>query len=110
MHVLFKENNFSRNFVIEKRHPLVKDGKSDVFIEEPLCSLNVTLIIEIENLEKYEEADFREHLSTLMESGLKIASGNILSYKNIIIRKIDEDNPDDTKKLLAKLNIWLFYS
>ena len=101
---LFKPTQFSRNYVIEKRHPLIKDGKSDAFIEEPLCSLNATLLIELNNLEKYEEDDFKNKLSKLMKSGMKIASGIIWSYKRIYIKNIDEDDPDDLKRILAKLN------
>jgi len=101
---LFKENKFSRNCVIEKRHPLIKDGKTDAFIEEPLCSLNVSLIIELANLQKYDEDDFIKSLSKLLKANIKIASGNIWSYKNINIKSIDEDNSDDIKKILTKLN------
>ncbi len=101
---LFKPNKFSKNYVIEKRHPLVKDGKTDAFIEEPLCSLNVSLIIELNNLEKFEEIDFLKTLSTLLKSGLKIASGDIWSFKKIYLKNIDEDDPSDIKGLLAKIN------
>lgn len=101
---LYKPNKFSKNYVIEKRHPLAKDGKTDAFIEEPLCSLNVSLIIELNNLEKYEEDDFLNKLSIIMKAGMKIASGIIWSYKKLYIKNIDDDDPNDIKKLLAKLN------
>lgn len=101
---LFKASRFSKSCVIEKRHPLAKDGKVDAFIEEPLCSLNATLIIEVENLEKYEEEEFISILSNLLKSGIKIASGIVWNYKRIKLQNIDENDPNDIKKLLVKIN------
>jgi CRISPR-associated protein Csy2 len=90
--------------VIEKRHPLLGNGKTDSFIESPLCNLEVTLLMEYDGVKKLEETNFIADVEFLLSSKLKIAGGNIVSYKNIFLKRIDEESENDDKKFLRSLN------
>lgn len=101
---LYKSKNYFRHVVIEKRHPLTKDGKTESFIEDPMCNLTVSLIIEYENLKKNEEEDFLIFLKNILESKLKIAGGNIFGYKKIFLERINEEKDEATREFLRKIN------
>jgi CRISPR-associated protein Csy2 len=95
---------YSNLSVIEKRHPLLGTGKTDSFIEEPLCNLEVSLLIEYDGVRKLKESQFIEDVETLLHSRMKIASGNIISYKNVFLKRIDDNSENDDKKFLRSLN------
>jgi CRISPR-associated protein Csy2 len=90
--------------VIEKRHPLKSDGKTDSFIEEPLCNLETTIVFEYDGVRKVKEESFIDDIEVLLSSKVKIASGNIVNFGKVFLKRIDDHSVEDEKKLLRMLN------
>lgn len=101
---LYRSSRFERFSVIDKRHPILKDGKTDSFIEDPLCNLNVSLILEFTGVKKFLEDEFIISIEKLLNSKLKVAGGNIINYRKIFLQRIDESDEMSTKRLLRSLN------
>jgi len=79
-------------------NPLDKAGKRPSFIEEARCELEVTLAIECEiGLIDYEE--FTQFIDNKLHT-MKIASGDIISFKPSLHKEIDNDKPRGLTKYL----------
>ncbi|MDW5428659.1 type I-F CRISPR-associated protein Csy2, partial [Acinetobacter baumannii] len=88
--------------IIGTANPLDKDGSRPAFIEEARCHLEVSLLIEIENLGIKK----REQLLKIVPdfvSSMKFASGDVLSVQKCQIIDFDEDESHD-KELRPILN------
>ena len=83
-------------------NPLDKDGSRPAFIEEARCHLTVSLIIEVEGLRKPQHEDFLLALNSCLHS-LKIASGDILNFREPNLFKVDEFEPVEVRALMRKL-------
>lgn len=84
--------------IIATSNPLDKAGKRPSFIEEARCDLEVTLAIEYES-----GAINYENFTRLIDNKLhtmKIASGDITSFKSSQAKEIDNNNPRDLTKYL----------
>ncbi|RLZ08877.1 type I-F CRISPR-associated protein Csy2 [Acinetobacter sp. 2JN-4] len=90
--------------IIGTANPLDKDGSRPAFIEEARCHLEVSLLIEIENLSIKKREQFLELVHDLISS-MKFASGDVLSLKNCQILDFDEDEDQDNelRPILNKL-------
>ncbi len=75
--------------IISTGNPLDKDGSRPAFIEEARCHLDVSLIVECENL-PCDESEFLHALPTHLHR-LKIAGGDILDFSEVDIFKIDDE-------------------
>ena len=67
--------------IIVTRNPLTKDGKSPSFIEEARCHLEVSLIIKVHGIEKSQENDVIKQVSHYLNSQMKVAGGDILTFE-----------------------------
>lgn len=91
------------------RNPFKSDGKPSSFIEEARCHLEVSLVIEYKysgsakNIVGKEQQKFLSALSNVLHSKMKLASGDILSFKAPSFLKIDENNDQELRSLSAKL-------
>ena len=85
--------------IIATGNPLDKDGSRPAFIEEAHCHLDVSLVIECEDL-PFEEDELLEILPTHL-SQLKIASGDILNFGEIKLLDITDEN--SRRALMRKL-------
>ena len=97
------QNDFVHS-IIGTANPLDKDGNRPAFIEEARCHLEVSLLIEIENLGKKQ----REQLLTILPetiNSMKFAGGDVLSVYDQQILDFDEDGQKDQelKPILNKL-------
>lgn len=88
--------------IIGTANPLDKDGSRPAFIEEARCHLEVSLLIEIENLSIKKREQLLEMVTDLVGS-MKFASGDVLAVKECQIVDFDEDDNQD-KELRPILN------
>lgn len=90
------------NSIIGTANPLDKDGERPSFIEEARCHLEVSLIVEVVGITNANKADF---LSTVREQlhSLKMAGGDILSFKGIDLVYVDDNDDKQAKALIRKL-------
>ena len=88
--------------IIGTANPLDKDGSRPAFIEEARCHLEVSLLIEIENLSIKKREQLLEMVTDLVGS-MKFASGDVLAVKECQIVDFDEDESQD-KELRPILN------
>jgi len=91
------------NSIIGTANPLDKTGSRSAFIEEARCHLDVSLLIEYTGIEKSSEPNFIENVSRLLNSSMKLAGGDILSFDTPLALKIEEGNDTDLRKLTRKL-------
>jgi CRISPR-associated protein Csy2 len=75
--------------IIGTGNPLDKDGGRPAFIEEARCHLDVSLIIEVENL-PFNNSELIDQVTACLQR-LKIASGDILSCGKIELLTIHDE-------------------
>lgn len=88
--------------IVGTANPLDKDGNRPAFIEEARCHLEVSLLIECQNLDPDEEKQLLVDVQKLVLS-MKFASGDVLAVKNCSLQYFDE-NEDQNKQLKPLLN------
>lgn len=98
----YKGQGDSVHSIIGTANPLDKDGSRPAFIEEARCHLEVSLLIEIENLSIKKREQLLEMVPDLVSS-MKFASGDVLAVKECQIIDFDEDESQD-KELRPILN------
>lgn len=89
--------------IIGTGNPLNKEGSRSAFIEEARCHLDVSLVIEYLGVNKDDEERLLERLSHHLNSSMKIAGGDILSFNLPIALKIEEGNDTELRKLTRQL-------
>lgn len=72
--------DFERS-IVGTANPLDKEGKRPAFIEEARCHLEVSLIIQCSNIEKLHEIEILRQIEHCLNSGMKIAGGDILDFQ-----------------------------
>lgn len=77
--------------IIGTGNPLDKNGNRPSFIEEARCHLTVSLVIEYDGLEPDERDEFIVYISSLLHSGMKLASGDILDFMEPSVQKITDE-------------------
>jgi CRISPR-associated protein Csy2 len=95
------ENDFNYS-IISTSNPLDKSGKRPSFIEEARCDLEVSIVIEYETIDDWDE--FKSKLISLLHT-LKIASGDVIKFDAQRIEKIniDEWEEKDFNGFIRKL-------
>ena len=90
--------------IIGTANPLDKDGSRPAFIEEARCHLEVSLLIEVENLEKKQIDRLLTILPEIVNS-MKFAGGDVFAVYDQQILDFDEDGQKDQelKPILNKL-------
>jgi len=86
------------NSIIATSNPLDKSGKRPSFIEEARCDMEVTLAIECE-LGVIKHKEFTDLIDNKLHT-MKIASGDITSFKPSQHKEIDNNNPRQLTKYL----------
>jgi CRISPR-associated protein Csy2 len=86
--------------IIGTGNPLDKDGNRPSFIEEARCHLDVSLIVEYENI-GLKRDEFTQSVDHFMQGNFKIAGGDILS--SIPSERINIHDELSQRKLLHKL-------
>ncbi len=97
---IFRDKGDYVSSIIGTSNPLDKDGKRPSFIEEPRIDLEVSLVVEIkESLSSNKSNRLATYIKDIMNSGLKVASGDILSFKTPKIKPIK--SPKDLIKYVG---------
>jgi CRISPR-associated protein Csy2 len=89
--------------IIGTGNPLDKTGARSAFIEEARCHLDVSLVIEYSGIEKDDEVSIQEKITHLLNSRMKMAGGDILTFKQAEFFKIEQTNRNDLHQLTRKL-------
>ncbi len=89
--------------IIGTGNPLDKTGARSAFIEEARCHLDVSLVIEYSGIEKEDESLVQEKIAQLLNSSMKIAGGDILTFKEAEFFKVELSNSNDIQQLTRRL-------
>ncbi len=89
--------------IISTGNPLEKNGERPAFIEEARCHLDVSLLIEYTGINKENEDEFIEKSEHFLNAGMKMAGGDILSFKTPLLYRIEEGDDSDLRKLIRRL-------
>ncbi len=89
--------------IIGTGNPLDKTGARSAFIEEARCHLTVSLVIEYTGIEKDDEATLQEKITHLLNGNMKMAGGDILTFKAPQFFKVENGNATDLSALTRKL-------
>lgn len=87
--------------IIGTGNPLDKTGSRPSFIEEARCHLTVSLVIEYQGVDIDDSDEFIAAITTELHSGLKLASGDILSFNPPMLFKMSDEKAQ--QQLLRKL-------
>lgn len=89
--------------IIGTANPLDKNGARPTFIEEARCDLEVSLLVEYNGIEPDQQDQFLKHVQTILMT-LKMASGDVVSVKNVERLSLDDrDAAKDLNILMRKL-------
>jgi len=89
--------------IIGTGNPLDKTGARSAFIEEARCHLTVSLVVEYTGIEKDDELEVREKIAHILNSNMKMAGGDILTFKAPQFFKVENGNTADLSALTRKL-------
>jgi len=89
--------------IIGTGNPLDKTGARSAFIEEARCHLDVSLVLEYTGIEKDDEQILQEQITHLLNSNMKMAGGDILTFKAPQFFKVENGNTADLSALTRKL-------
>lgn len=96
-------NNHS---IIGTGNPLKRNGRRPSIIEAARCHLKISLVIEFTNFTLETADDKAKLIKTLthhLNSSMKIAGGDVLSFGTPIIKKVDDGDEKELKEFTRKL-------
>ncbi len=91
------------NSIIGTGNPLDKDGQRPSFIEEARCHLDVSMLIEHSKIKKDEEEALLVQITHHLNASIKIAGGNILSFQNPNLHRLEDGNDQELRRMTRKL-------
>lgn len=77
--------------IINTANPVNRHGDRPTILEEPRCNLNVSLLINCENINSLKLDLFKETLMNLLLSRMKLAGGDVLSIRQIDFSTVETD-------------------
>lgn len=90
--------------VINTANPITKDGNRPSFIEDPKCSLEITLVMEITGINLAVEGDdFCDTTAEMFNGKMRIAGGDILDFQEPHKMQVHADDPASFSQLKKKL-------
>jgi CRISPR-associated protein Csy2 len=99
----YKGDNDFVNSIIGTGNPLDKNGARSAFIEEARCHLDISIVIEFDNV----TIDVREELLTaishLLHAKMKIAGGDIKNFERPFCINCKEGDDEDLRKVQRQL-------
>jgi len=75
-----------------KKNEKFEDFVRPSFIEEARIHLDISLVIELDGLEKIDEESFKKRVYHHLLSSMKMAGGDILACKKPMLFRVDEDD------------------
>lgn len=91
------------NSIVGTGNPLDKTGSRSAFIEEARCHLDVSLVIEYMGIDKDEEQKLQQKIAHLLNSKMKIAGGDILTFEAPLFFRVEAGNAKDLSALTRQL-------
>lgn len=89
--------------IIGTANPLNVKGERSSFIEEPRCHLDVSLVIELSNINHQQHDEFVLIISHLLNAKMRMAGGDILGFDAPEIMVVEADLDKDIRKLTRRL-------
>ena len=99
----YKGQNDFVHSIIGTGNPLDKTGARSAFIEEARCHLDVSLIIEYDNIKVDEREQLIDTIKHLLTAKMKISGGDIKSFQPPFCINVSEGDPEDLIKLQRAL-------
>jgi CRISPR-associated protein Csy2 len=96
------ENDFVYS-IIGTGNPLDKTGARSAFIEEARCHLDVSIVVEYDNVTIDEREELLTATNHLLHSGMKIAGGDIKKFQRPFCINCKEGDDGDLRKVQRKL-------
>ncbi len=88
--------------IIGTGNPLGKDGSRPSFIEEARCHVTVSLLIEMSESDPEWEESLPIAIAPMLRQ-MKMASGDVLSFREPKVLYLEEGNASELKKLTQRL-------
>lgn len=102
--------DYINSIVIAKRPSFSKKeltkfnaGKAPTFIEDARCHLDVSLLVEYSGVQKEDEEAFTGKAAHILNSQMKLAGGDILSFDQPVLLRVEEGDDKDLRMLTRKL-------
>lgn len=89
--------------IVGTGNPLDKEGSRSPFIEEARCHLDVSLVIDYRGVSKDEEERLMDQVIHHLNATMKIAGGDIISFKDPSLHRIEEGHDIELRKFLRKI-------
>ena len=99
----YKGDNDFVHSIVGTGNPLDKTGSRSAFIEEARCHLDVTLVIEFDNISVGERESLLTTINQLLHAKMKIAGGDIKSFQQPFCINSTEGNDKDLRTVQRKL-------
>lgn len=99
----YKGDNDFVHSIVGTGNPLDKTGARSAFIEEARCHLDVTLVIQFNNITIDERENMLAAIHHLLHAKMKLAGGDIKSFKEPFCLNSKEGDTDDLVKLQRAL-------
>ncbi|CAH9064528.1 CRISPR-associated protein Csy2 [Pseudoalteromonas holothuriae] len=99
----YKGSNDFVHSIIGTANPLDKTGARSAFIEEARCHLEVSLVIEFDNLTLEQREPLVQQVTHLLHAKMKIASGDVKRFATPFCLNVTEGNDEEFKKLQRHL-------
>ncbi|MBL1422432.1 MAG: type I-F CRISPR-associated protein Csy2 [Alphaproteobacteria bacterium] len=99
----YKGDNDFVHSIVGTGNPLDKTGARSAFIEEARCHLDVSLVIEFDNITLDERDALLQAVNHLLHAKMKIAGGDIKSFEPPLCLNSKEGDSADLHKVQRKL-------
>lgn len=99
----YKGNNDFVHSIVGTGNPLDKTGARSAFIEEARCHLDVSLVIEYDNITIDERDQLLDSIRHLLHANMKIAGGDIEDFQSPFFINSKEGDTEDLRKVQRAL-------
>jgi CRISPR-associated protein Csy2 len=99
----YKGDNDFVHSIVGTGNPLDKTGARSAFIEEARCHLDVSLVIQFDNITIDEREHLLNRLSHLLHANMKMAGGDIKSFQTPFCLNSTEGDAQELRKVQRAL-------
>ncbi|MBU3017924.1 type I-F CRISPR-associated protein Csy2 [Paraglaciecola agarilytica] len=99
----YKGDNDFVHSIVGTGNPLDKTGARSAFIEEARCHLDVSLVVQFDNITIDERENLIDAISHLLHAKMKMAGGDIRDFKIPFCLNSEEGVPEDLIKIQRAL-------
>jgi CRISPR-associated protein Csy2 len=99
----YKGDNDFVHSIVGTGNPLDKTGSRSAFIEEARCHLDVSLVIQFDNITIDERKQMLTAISHLLHASMKMAGGDIKAFQSPFCINCKEGDDQDLRKVQRTL-------